>query len=728
MERRAIFLAAAATLAACGGADSGGPVPTETLRATSFTYTLEESTAALTLWTTPATRRLRTGDRPPEDRRSGLHLSAARNEFEPVQLVLGPASGTARVAVDPFPDLGADQRLELAVARYQDGWAEQLDPLASGGDVVLSSDHGVPVWLTVYVPEGAPAGEHATTLHVTAPGGGAIAVPVVLTVFDFALPREIHFDSLLYLDVSSLAPAGGTVEDAKDMLFEHRLTPTGVTWPSGFTWRITWDSDASPTRCTTFYGEPDEGDEYAIHWLARRYILGEGWNGVGFPSALAFQFVDNSTPRPDTFCGVGRGDQFGTAEYNAAWSRFLTGLEQYLVAGGMADKAYWYVQNEPQNEEDERLAAHLCRMARAAAPALRIAISEEPKPGIAEDSGGACGYDIWIAHIRAYEQGYAWLRQRDHGEEVWLYSLDHDPDPYFNPTRVDAQGMHERIIPWVSWHLRATGWAYYDAGRFFDGPNPTIRAELLREGFEDYEYLWLANGGRYPRPFTAETVDPAVDSAASGLTSWTKDPDALMTLRHELGRYIEGSRGTVPVLETDTGLRPRGAYHLNFQDPAGRPTDDPLVVGGNTYLKIGWMPYDAALGYGWYGEFVGDPSIALYGYDEVDGYDERQRSYVYDDYGRDNLFEFALANGRYEVTVGAGRPARAYPSDPHHVRIEGTAVIDDEPTGDAARTFTRTTTIDLRDGSLSVETGGRSATTGEWSYTFLEYIDIVPVE
>ena len=720
--------ATAAALSGCGGSDGGQPIPIETLRATSFTYTLEESTPALTLWTTPTARKLRTGDRPPGDRRSGLTLSAARNEFEPVQLVLGPASGTARVAIDPFPGLGAEQRTALAVAEYRDGWAETLDPLASGGEVLLASDRGVPVWLTVYVPQGAPAGGHATTLHVTAPGGAVIDVPVALTVFDFALPREIHFDSLLYLDVSSLTPAGGGVEDAKNMLFEHRLTPTGVTWPSGLTWRITWDSDASPTRCTAFYDEPDEGDPYAIRWLARRYILGEGWNGVGFPSALAFQFVDNSTPRPDAFCGEARGDHFGSEAYNAEWSAFLAGLEGYLVAGGMAEKAYWYVQNEPQNDEDHRLAAHLCRLSRAAAPALRIAISEEPKPEIAEDPGGGCGYDVWIAHVRAYEQDYAWQRQRDHGEAVWLYSLDHDPDPYFNPTRVDAQGMHARIIPWVSWHLRATGWAYYDAGRFFDGANPTIRAELLREGFEDYEYLWLANGGAYPRPFGTEVVDPAVDSAASGLTSWTKDPDALMTLRRELGRIIEGSRDTMPVLETDTGVRPRGEYHVNFQDPGGRPTDDPLLVGGLTYLKIGWMPYAPAFGYGWYGEFVDDPGIALYGYDEVDGYDERQRSYVYDDYGRDNLFEFALANGRYEVTVGAGRPARAYPGDPHHVRVEGNAVIDDEPTSDAERTFTRTATVELRDGSLSVETGGRSATTGEWSYTFLAYIDIVPVD
>jgi hypothetical protein len=310
---------------------------------------------------------------------------------------------------------------------------------------------------------------------------------------------------------------------------------------------------------------------------------------------------------------------------------------------------------------------------------------------------------------------------------VWFYSLNHDPDPYFNPTRVDVQGMHERIIPWVSWHYRATGWAYYDANRFFDGPRPTIRAELLREGIEDYEYLLLANGGA-PTVYATEPVDATVDSVASSLTSWTRDADALMALRHALGLYIEGTTDTLPVLETDTHARPRGAYHLNFQDPSGRPTAEPLTVDGTAYMKVGWSPYGDDEAMGWYGEFIDDPSIALHGFDDVPGYSVVEQSYIYDDYGRDNLFEFALENGTYEVTIGVGRPARGYPSDPHNVTLEGITVVDDEPTSDGSPTIRRTVTVDLHDGSLSLVVGGRSASTGEFAYTFLAYMDIAPAD
>jgi hypothetical protein len=725
-----IGLCGAGLLVACGASKSSGgggggpqhqPAP---VAAGEFTYSLTEGTSALPLWTTPATHKLTDGDRAPTSSGSGLLLRAARREFEPAQLVIGPASGSVRVAIDPFSDLGSGQRETLAVAEFDQGWADGLSPVSADDDVPLTDARGTVIWLTVYVPEDAPPGDHTTTLHVTPATGNAIAVPVHLYVYGFTLPAGASFGSQLNLDVSSLVPSGGSVDDAKTVLFEHRLTPAAVTWPSGLGWNITWDNASSSTRCTAFYDEADQAPEFSIRSLAPRYILGTGWNGTGFAPAEIFQFVDNSTPRPDDFCGIARGDAFGTDAYNAAWSQWLGALDQYLLEQGLAARSYYYVQNEPQNADDYRLAAALCRLTRAAAPDLRIAISEEPKPEIAEDAGGACGYDIWIAHVRAYQHAYAWQRQADHHESVWFYSLDQDPDPYFNPTRADVSGMHQRIIPWTAWAERITGWAYYDGGRFFPGGRPNIRAELLREGMEDYEYLVLANGGP-PDVSTTSPVDATARSVAAGLQSWTKDADALMSLRHQLGLYLEGSRATLPVLQVQSS-RPAGAYYLNFQDPQGRPTDDPLVVDGHTYLKIGWQPYDAALGYGWSGENIADPSIALYGYDDVAGYSVLQQSYLYDDYGRDNLFEFAIAPGTYRVTVGVGRPAHGYPNDPHNVSIEGTVVIDDEVTTDAAPTLERSVTLDITDGSLSMVVGGRSASTGQYAYTFLAYLAIEP--
>ncbi|MBU1429800.1 hypothetical protein KKF91_04465 [Myxococcota bacterium] len=701
-------------------------IPPRPVAVGAYTYALSEATASLPLWTTPTANKITTGARAPEgDPISGLSLSAAGGEVEPIQWVMGPAEGAVTVELMPFEGFDAPLRVELTRGGYVEGWLETLTPIEFGDEVPLSADHGVPIWLTIYVPRGAAAGEHRGAIKLTH-GDEIITIPLRLYVFDFEIPSAIHFASQINISIAGLMEGGRSEEAAKDLLFEHRLTPKSVTWPSGFSWGITWDSDRNPDRCEAFTDEPDEGAAYAIGQLAPKYILGEGWNGVGFPNAMLFQFVDNSTPRPERFCEVERGDHRGADAYNRAWSAWLGQLNGYLVEHGLAERAYYYVQNEPQSAEDEALAAHLCRLTKAAAPDLRIAVSEEPKPSIAEDPGGACGYDIWIAHVRAYEEGYAWRRQREHGEQIWLYSLDHDPDPYFNPTRVDGLGLHARIIPWASWSHRARGWAYYDAGRFFHEAQPGVRAELLREGFEDYEYLWLANGGAHPRVDETSAMDATVRSVAAGMTSWTKSPDALMSLRHELGLFIEGSREAPPRLEIEVD-RPLSAYYINFQDPEGEPTAEPLIINGHQYLKIGWTPYDEALGYGWSGEHMGT-NILMEGYREEAGFNEAERSYIYDDYGRDNLFEFTLAPGTYEVTVGVGMAGRAYEGQPHQVSIEGVTVVDDEPTTPGETVLRRSITLEITDGSLSMLAGGRSPSIDDWSYTFMAYLEIVPVE
>ena len=679
------------------------------------------------MWTTPNTRKVRTDDRAPETTKSGIFVSAAKNEFEPFQLIIGPVKGSINVSMDNFSDLSSKQRIEIGLAEYESGWAEKLTPVSSDKDIELNDSAGTIIWTTIYVPSDAKAGDHESKLTITY-NGKDIQIPVKLKVFNFELPKTTHFATQLNISIANLIKSGDAVVDAKNMLFEHRFTPKSVTWPSGFNWKITWENSKSLFPCSAFHDEYNEPDEYSIGKLAPFYILGKGWNDVGFPNAMIFQFVNNSTPRPDTFCGESRGDHYGSTVYNSRWMQYLEAVEKYLIDNKMIDKAYYYVQNEPQNDEDHKLAAYLSRLTKQAAPKLRIAISEEPKKEIAEHPDGACGYDIWIAHIRAYQQNYAWKRQKENNEQVWFYSLDHDPDPYFNPTKIENQGIHQRIIPWVSWHYRVTGWAYYDADRYFNGKYPGIRAELLREGIEDYEYLYLANSKAHPEIQKLNDVDDLVNSVAAGLTSWTKDPDALMKLRNELGLYLEGSRDSIPILESDSGVRNRGSYYINFQDPKGEPKNNPLIIDGKTYLKIGWQEYNSKDGYGWYGENVTKSSIVKYAYVNNDYANELQRSIVYDDYGRDNLFEFDLGNGKYRVTVGAGFPDKAYPNDPHNITIEGQKIVDEVILTKDKSLIEEEVIIDLKDGKLSLEMGGRSELNGNWSYTFLSYLKIEVVD
>eukprot|EP01156_Anaeramoeba_ignava_P020521 Anaeramoba_ignava/c16137_g1_i1.p1 GENE.c16137_g1_i1~~c16137_g1_i1.p1 ORF type:complete len:658 (+),score=155.99 c16137_g1_i1:2369-4342(+) len=643
-----------------------------------------------------------------------ISFFAAKNEYEHFKLIIGPGSGTYALSVQNFTSLGTDQKVQIRVASFDQttGFEDTLTPVNSGETITLNPSLCTPIWITVYVPKTATGKQtYYSTFSI-----GSTNLQMQLYVYDFSIPEDFHFRTQVNIGVGSDAQM--------TELHDYRFTPKSATWPSSFKYTFTWETAASGDPiCTNFYDESDQG-VWGIHYLAGRYLNGTGWGGRKWTTAMGFQFVDNSTPRPSSFCGISRGSTHeGTEAYNTAWCQYLTALNNYLVENGFQDQVYYYVQNEPNDQAAWDLAHFLCNLTKHAAPNLRIAVSEEPTDKIIQSTGpDPCGYDIWISYIQAYKHKFAIQRQKATGEEVWFYSLDQDVEPYFNPMEIGYRGLHDRIIPWISWTMRSTGWAYYAFSRFYDSNSrPTVRAELLREGIEDYEYLYRANGNNQPQPGTPNAVDAVSFSVAKTLTDWFQPSFALQELKHQLGLYNEGSRATLPILIYNTTINPRGSYYINFQGSS--PTADPLVYDGKTWIKMTWCNFDSTLGYGFYSTEMGQ---ARTGYAST-SHSVVENSFIYNDYGRLTLFLFALENGRYNVTISVGYPDRGYANDPHNAWVEGVKLIDDVVTTSVNSILTNSTIIDLNDGYLSLEFGGRSESIDDYAYTFMEYMMIEPV-
>lgn len=739
-----------------GGANGSGGAPptcTDCTPTGPMTYRLPSPVGA-TLWTTTTMDKVLREAAPPENEGDAIRLYAAKNEHEPFQIaVRADAAGTASLAMAPLSGPGTIDRIEIRrvgyvqIAEPSDAAAipsgqipDPLEPFSFGSDDPVPAGENQPYWITVYVPPGAPAGDYTSTLTVTV-GGQSVEVPVELHVFDFALPSEIGFDGEWNASMQDLGGSESLekVEQLKDFFFEHRLVPSSVAWPAGLNYNGGIEYDCASGSFI------DGSGAYDFAVLGPKYIDGEGWNGTGFPLFKVMQFVDNSTPRPDEFCGVPRGpDHFGTAAYNAEWSKLLAAIDAYVVAHGWQDKAYYYVQNEPQNEADYEVAVFLAELSKAAAPNLRIAVSEEPKPEIA-DAGGA-SYDLWWADLSHFDPEYAAARQAL-GEEVWWYFLYGDLPPHFNPITIDHPGIESRIGHWAAMKYRVRGFAYYSVTGWGSDPyaNPkpqgtnqngdgfllyppvggelvtSIRWELLREGVEDYEYLLLAAGGSVPNaPGTEVGCDASVNSAVSSVTSFTRDASALQHMRNELGFFLDGQRDGCPVLDsTAPGAHPRAPYYLNFQDPAGPPAADPLTIDGQEWLKIGWSAYDGEVGFGWSGPYIGDDAIMLYAY--ADGApNELQASIIYNDYGRTDTFNWDIEGGRYEVTVSIGYQDRTYSAQ--RVVVEGMVLFDDAETTPAEPYRVESITADVLDGNVTLEVGQQD------EYTMLNWVSIVPVD
>jgi len=748
----------------CSGKSGGNSSSLETRTCTDctptgdMTFALPSPTGA-TLWTTTTMDKVLREAAPPAKAGTSISLSAAKNEFEPFQVVVrSDAAATATLQLSAFTGPSAAvTRTEIrrvgyvAIQQPSDASSipssaipDPLTPTAFGANEALPAGQNQPFWITVYVPPAATAGDYTATLSVTI-SGVKQEIPVALHVYDFALPAKLGFDGNWNASFEALGGSASldAVEKLKDFFFEHRLVPSSVAWPAGLNYNggISYDCAAG-----TF---TEEANDYDFSRLGPKYTDGTGWNGVGFPSFEIMQFVDNSTPRPQTFCGVDRGSgPRGTDAYDAEWAKLLSAIDTYLVAHGWANKGYYYVQNEPQNQADYDTAAYLANLAKTAAPHLRIAISEEPKPEIVQNAAAnGHSYDLWWANLSEFQPDYAQTRQAA-GESVWWYFLYGDLPPHFNPITIDHSGIESRIPFWAAWEYRIRGFAYYSVtgwgGDPYANPRPegtnqngdgfllypptpsglvtSIRWELLREGAEDFEYLLLANGGSLPStPSVTAAVDATVKSTVSSTTSFTRDTAAFKHLRDQLGSMLEGKVNGYPLLDSKPpGAHPRAAYYINFQDPAGPPLATPLVVSGHEWLKMGWDGYDAKKGYGWSGPYIGNSSVMLYGFITDAPVDDLQRSVIYNDYGRTDTFNWDIQNGKYSVSVSIGWYDRTYSQQV--VTIEGQKLFDNATTTPVQPYRIAAVTVNVIDGNLTLEAGSTD------QYTMLNWMSIEPVD
>jgi hypothetical protein len=188
------------------------------LYAADFGYLVSQDATAAVWWAEPTHKVSR--DRPaPETRQSVVRLSAAGHEYEPFQVVLRPTQtlrGVTASATDLDGPKGAridasNIRIHLVeyvrVERPTDRagtpglWPDPLPPVEGPFDVAANTNQ--PLWVTVYVPAGTPAGDYRGALQLAA-GPWRQEVPVQLRVWDFTLPKETHVKTAFGLNTATI--------------------------------------------------------------------------------------------------------------------------------------------------------------------------------------------------------------------------------------------------------------------------------------------------------------------------------------------------------------------------------------------------------------------------------------------------------------------------------------------------------------------------------------------
>lgn len=538
------------------------------------------------VWAVPAIYKVRPNERPQaknlvwDKSARRVSIAGAKREHVPFQLVItvppragrgtAPASGFFVEASELVSAGGRIPRdrvklyFEHDVLCYGKSspvgdtgfWPDALVPLTDPFSMAAEFRSAIEsrgVWVDIETPPDIPAGDYSGKLKVTRNGQPLDEISIALKVYNFALPEETHL--ITYMGVSSgdLAKFHGVEPgSAREkallvkyhaFLYANRMEP--------------WFNESLQPAMNISGGKvglrfDDQAyDLYLNRWKTKRVIL------EAVPGQLA---SDPALVR--SYLG-----QVADFYRKHGWLNrlvFNSPIDEPSTAQAYADTRKW------------------AAMVHEAAPGVPFLVTEQPvpeNPAWGTLSGFANNYSIHGNELNKSAVRQAIPREQAKGGEItWYISCDQRyPQPnYF----VDGPAMDPVMVPWITWRYGMQGILYwelkywpqtpdpwlspvtylsgflcsrgyvlngegsllypgsrahrYTGQRDVDGPVSSIRFELLREGIEDYEYLWMLKslgGQRFADEMAKEMV---VDVGA-----FSRNVEELFAAREKMARRIE---------------------------------------------------------------------------------------------------------------------------------------------------------------------------------------------
>ncbi|MEW5974988.1 MAG: DUF4091 domain-containing protein [Acidobacteriota bacterium] len=557
---------------------------------------------AVQVWAVPSVQKVRPDDPVESDnlvwssQSKTIAIAGARNEHVPVQMVLStpppptrydPAAGGFFVKVSDLEGQGGkiprDQIrlfLEHVVLCYAKSspvgstgfWPDALAPLTDPFDMQAEFRSFVKnrgVWIDVRVPETAGAGKYVGWVEITQNGRAIDQLSLHLTVYDFTLPRETHLITYMNISRSWLARGYGIDRDSEEatkllrsyyqFLYANRMEPwfhellqPDIELESGGDVRVKFDPalyrhylDELGTKRVILevvpdelrQGEPDFSEKLTQRVRSYLQQVGDFFKKNQWTSRLV---LNSPIDEPDT-----AQHYADTRRWAALVHESIPGVPFLATESPVPDRPEWGVLTGAV----QNFSMHGNALNR---PAVKAAIREEQAKG---------------------------------GEMTWYISCDQVfPQPnYF----IDAPAMDPVMVPWITWRYRMNGILYWALNywpqtpdpwldpvtflsgflcskgyvlngegsllypghhvqrqtgqRNVEGPVSSIRFELLREGIEDYEYLWLLKALG-----DAAFADRAVEEMVVDVSSFSRNVEELFAWRQKMARRIEVLRKASP--------------------------------------------------------------------------------------------------------------------------------------------------------------------------------------
>jgi hypothetical protein len=242
---------------------------------------------------------------------------------------------------------------------------------------------------------------------------------------------------------------------------------------------------------------------------------------------------------------------------------FLPALEQHLSERGWLDKTVFHIADEPSDHNimDWREASDFVH--RYGPRLRRIDAIETPH----------CldRLEIWVPkidHYATWQQAYTDAQRL--GNEMWFYTVGIFQAGVYPNKTVDVPLIQSRILHWFNYRFDLRGYLHWGFNSWTDDPfeapgqhrgdgwhvYPTkgglldsLRWEQMRNGIQDYEYLWLLQDKiRQMREGMSERVAQLIEpsqrsreiaaSVVRTTADYSNDPNVLYTAKRQILREI----------------------------------------------------------------------------------------------------------------------------------------------------------------------------------------------
>ena len=511
-----------------------------------------------------------------------LELSAARGEHEAMQVVLLPLGQSLREVRVSSSDLVSASGARLAASNLTISpvgyvyyavptlWPDVLLP---NQPFNVTAPEAQPVWVSVFVPPGAPPGDYTGTLTVRPRNAPTRAVPLRLHVWDFDLPQFTQLRSSFWLFPEWLPAPPDT-----DKLTLEFLRP----WIDA-----TLDSRLCPMLMVdalyTIYREPDGAltpdftrfDEIMGYILDQRHANSFRGENQGMSGLGMMWLVDRATGKPaDVNFPRANAGYRSDPQYWEFARQWVSAYYDHIRAKGWMKQDYFFLIDEPGRVTEEM--AEACRFLHQVEPQIRI-MCTVPVDAPEQDT-----IDIWVPLTPAYNQETA-DRARSSGDEVWWYVCV-ELAPYAD-VLLTSPAIDGRLLPWMNFRYGSTGLLYWGVNYWADGvfsrepgstrchfarqngatgdgyllyvdpaeprrPLRTTRLDNLRDGVEDYDYLCLLRDrlaalrqhGDSRQAALCREAEAALQippTVITSMTEYTKNPELLYQHRARVAELLE---------------------------------------------------------------------------------------------------------------------------------------------------------------------------------------------